>query len=120
MDSYKHSALLTDLYEFTMAYTYFKQNRHEDIAYFDMFVRTIPNQGGYILFNGLNQLIDQINNYKITEEDCAYLRSTGFFDEEFLNYLSNLKLTLDIWSIEEGTPVFANEPLVTVRGPLLR
>ena len=61
MNSYKHSALLTDLYEFTMAYTYFKQNRHEDIAYFDMFVRTIPNQGGYILFNGLNQLIDQIN-----------------------------------------------------------
>ena len=120
MNSYKHSALLTDLYEFTMAYTYFKQNRHEDIAYFDMFVRTIPNQGGYILFNGLNQLIDQINNYKITEEDCAYLRSTGFFDEEFLNYLSNLKLTLDIWSIEEGTPVFANEPLVTVRGPLLQ
>ena len=120
MNSYKHSALLTDLYEFTMAYAYFKQNRHEDIAYFDMFVRTIPDKGGFILFNGLNQLINQINDYKITEEDCTYLRSTGFFDEDFLDYLSNLKLSLDIWSIEEGTPVFANEPLVTVRGPLLQ
>ena len=93
MNSYKHSALLTDLYEFTMAYAYFKQNRHEDIAYFDMFVRTIPDKGGFILFNGLNQLINQINDYKITEEDCTYLRSTGFFDEDFLVYLSDLKLS---------------------------
>ena len=56
MDAYINSPLLTDLYEFTMAYTYFKQKKHEDIAYFDMFVRTIPDQGGYLIFNGLNQL----------------------------------------------------------------
>jgi len=120
MDAYLNSPLITDLYEFTMAYTYFKQNKHEDIAYFDMFVRTIPDKGGYLIFNGLNQLIEQINHYKFSLEDIEYLRSTKLFDEDFLNYLLNMKLTLDIWSIEEGTPVFANEPLVTVRGPLIQ
>lgn len=120
MDAYLNSPLLTDLYEFTMAYTYFKQKKHEDIAYFDMFVRTIPDQGGYLIFNGLNQLIDQINNYRFSEEDISYLRSLNFFDEEFLAYLLRLELKLDVWSIEEGTPIFANEPLVTVRGPLIQ
>ncbi len=120
MDAYTNSPLLTDLYEFTMAYTYFKQKKHEDIAYFDMFVRTIPDQGGYLIFNGLNQLIEQIKNYKFEERDLNYLRSLNLFDEEFLDYLKNMELKLDIWSIEEGTPVFTNEPLVTVRGPLIQ
>lgn len=120
MDAYLNSPLLTDLYEFTMAYTYFKQKKHEDIAYFDMFVRTIPDQGGYLIFNGLNQLIDQINNYHFSEEDINYLRSLHLFDEDFLNYLIKMELKLDIWSIEEGTPIFANEPLITVRGPLIQ
>ena len=117
MDAYINSPLLTDLYEFTMAYTYFKQNKHEDIAYFDMFVRTIPDQGGYLIFNGLNQLIEQINNYKFKESDIEYLRSLNLFDEDFLKYLKEMKLKLDIWSIEEGTPVLANEHLVTERRP---
>jgi nicotinate phosphoribosyltransferase len=120
MDAYLNSPLLTDLYEFTMAYTYFKQNKHEDIAYFDMFVRTIPDQGGYLIFNGLNQLINQINNYSFSDEDIQYLRSLEIFDEAFLSYIYNMELKLDIWSIEEGTPIFANEPLVTVRGPLIQ
>ncbi len=120
MDAYFNSALLTDLYEFTMAYTYFKKNKHEDIAYFDMFVRTIPDHGGYLIFNGLNQLINQINNYHFSENDIEYLRSLKLFDEDFLAYLMKMELKLDIWSIEEGTPVFANEPLVTVRGPLIQ
>lgn len=114
------SSLLTDLYEFTMAYTYFKEGIHEDIAYFDMFVRNIPDKGGYMLFNGLNQLIRQIQAYTFTTEDIQYLRSNGHYDEAFLSYLSDLKLDLDIWSVEEGTPVFANEPLMTVRGTLLQ
>lgn len=120
MDAYLNSPLLTDLYEFTMAYTYFKQKKHEDIAYFDMFVRTIPDQGGYLIFNGLNQLINQINNYHFSEEDINYLRSLNLFDEDFLSYLIKMELKLDIWSIEEGTPIFANEPLITVRGPLIQ
>jgi len=114
------SPLLTDLYEFTMAYTYFKENRHEDVAYFDMFVRRIPDQGGYMIFNGLNQLIKQIQNYAFSLEDIDYLRNNGFQDETFLDYLLHLKLGVDLWSVEEGVPVFANEPLVTVRGTLLQ
>lgn len=114
------SPMLTDLYEFTMAYSYFKENKHEDIAYFDMFVRTIPDKGGFLIFNGLNQLIRQLEDYHFTEDDLEYLRQTKRFDESFIEYLRTLKLSIDLWSIEEGTPVFANEPLITVRGTLLQ
>jgi nicotinate phosphoribosyltransferase len=109
-------SLLTDFYEFTMAYTYFKEKKHEDIAYFDMFVRNIPDNGGFLIFNGLNRLVDVIQNFKFTKKDIDFLRSSYKFDEDFLDYLLNMQLKIDIWSVEEGTPVFANEPLVTVRG----
>lgn len=114
------SPMLTDLYEFTMAYTYFKEGKHEEIAYFDMFVRTIPDKGGFMIFNGLNQLIRQLEAYRFTDDDLNYLHQTKRFDSEFIDYLKNLKLTVDVWSVEEGTPVFANEPLITVRGTLLQ
>ncbi len=117
---FRHSPLLTDLYEITMAYAYFEEDRHEEIAYFDMFVRTIPDQGGYMIFNGLNQLIEHIQNFKFQDEEIEYLRQSNRFSESFLKYLSNIKFTLDLWSIEEGTPVFGNEPLITVRGPLIQ
>jgi len=107
---------LTDFYEFTMAYTYFKENKHEDIAYFDMFVRNIPDGGGFMIFNGLNRLIDVIRHFKFTKSDMDFLRKSYHFDEAFLDYLLNMSLTIDVWSVEEGTPVFANEPLVTIRG----
>jgi len=108
--------LLTDFYEFTMAYTYFKEGKHEDIAYFDMFVRNIPDGGGFLIFNGLNRLIEVIRNFKFTQNDITFLRKNYHFDEEFLEYLLNMNLSIDVWSVEEGTPVFANEPLVTIRG----
>ncbi|KAF0226599.1 MAG: nicotinate phosphoribosyltransferase [Erysipelotrichaceae bacterium] len=112
--------LLTDFYEFTMAYTYFKENKHKDIAYFDMFVRTVPDNGGFMIFNGLDRLITVIENFKFTKADISFLKKTYGFDQDFLDYLLNMKLHLDIWSVEEGTPVFANEPLVTVRGNLIQ
>lgn len=108
--------LLTDFYEFTMAYTYFKEGKHEDIAYFDMFVRNIPDGGGFLIFNGLNRLIEVIRNFKFTQNDISFLRKNYHFDEAFLEYLLNMTLNIDVWSVEEGTPVFANEPLVTIRG----
>jgi nicotinate phosphoribosyltransferase len=117
---YKQLPLLTDFYEFTMAYTYFKENKHEDIAYFDMFVRKVPDDGGFMIFNGLNRLIDVIKEFHFTQSDIDYLRKVSSFDESFLSYLLNLKLTVDMWSIEEGTPVFPNEPLVTVRGTTIQ
>lgn len=118
--NYEQLPLLTDFYEFTMAYTYFKENKHEDIAYFDMFVRKVPDDGGFMIFNGLNRLIDVIKEFKFTQKDIDYLRKVSKFDEAFLDYLLNLRLSVDIWSVEEGTPVFPNEPLVTVRATTIQ
>ncbi len=112
----KSTVLLTDLYEFTMAYTYFKENTHEEIAIFDMFVRTIPDAGGFIIFNGLNNLIHQLSNYKFEDADIEYLRSLNKYDEDFLTYLRNMNLNIDLWAVEEGTPMFANEALIKVKG----
>ncbi len=113
-------SLLTDFYEFTMAYTYFKESKHEEIAYFDMFVRSVPDNGGYMIFNGLNRLIDVVQHFKFNSKDIDFLRKSYGFDESFLEYLLNMSLSIDVWSVEEGTPVFANEPLVTIRGTTIQ
>ena len=120
MIQHKDIVFLTDLYEFTMAHTFYKQNRHEEIVYFDMFTRKIPDNGGYLIFNGLSKLIDSINNFKFNEDHINYLRSLGLDDEGFLQYLLDMELELDIWAVPDGTVVFPNEPLVTVRGPLMQ
>ena len=112
-------SMLTDFYEFSMAYAYFKENRHEQIAYFDMFVRRLPDQGGYLIFNGLHRLVDVISNFAFDDDQITYLRSKNVFDEEFLTYLRNIKLSIDIWSVPDGTIVFNNQPLVTVRGTVI-
>lgn len=75
--------LLTDFYEYTMAYAYFKENKHEEIAYFDMFVRTIPDGGGFLILNGLHRFIDFVQNFHYTDAQIDYLRQTGYFDEDF-------------------------------------
>lgn len=110
---------LTDLYEFTMAYTYFKEGRHEDIVYFDMFTRKVPNQGGYLIFNGLAKMIESLNKFKFEQKHIDYLYSQGFTDKAFLDYLLNMNLNLDIWAVEDGTVVFPHEPLITVRGTVI-
>lgn len=112
--------MMTDFYEFTMAYAYFREKKHEEIAYFDMFIRRIPDEGGYLIFNGLNRLIDAMQSFQFTEAQLAYLTQTNCFDDEFIDYLRKLKMNLDIWSIEEGMPIFENEPLVTVRGTYIQ
>ncbi|MFV0254722.1 MAG: nicotinate phosphoribosyltransferase [Erysipelotrichaceae bacterium] len=113
-------SLLTDFYELSMAYAYYQEGRAEQIAYFDMFTRNIPDNGGYLVFNGLASFIEYYENFSFNEEDLAYLKDVGNFSDDFLDYLRNLKLTLDVWSVPEGTVVFANEPLVTVSGPLIQ
>jgi nicotinate phosphoribosyltransferase len=112
-------SMLTDFYEFSMAYAYFKENRHEQIAYFDMFVRRLPDQGGYLIFNGLHRLVEVISSFAFNDDQIDYLRSKNVFDEEFLRYLKNIKLSVDIWSVPDGTVVFNNQPLVTVRGNVI-
>lgn len=111
---------LTDLYEFSMAYTYFKENRHEEIVYFDMFARRVPNQGGYMIFNGISKLIESLNHFRFQKHHIDYLRSCGFEDEAFLQYLLDMKLEIDLWSLEDGTVAFPNEPMITVRGTVIQ
>lgn len=112
--------LVTDFYEYTMAYAYFKEGKHEEIGYFDMFVRKIPDGGGYLIANGLHRFIEFIQNFHYTEEQLAYLKSTGYFDDDFIDYLRHMEMDIDVWAVPEGTPVFGNEPLVTVRGKLIQ
>ena len=87
MIQHSDAVFLTDMYEFSMAYTYFKQNRHEEIVYFDMFTRKVPDKGGYLIFNGLSKLVEAINNFKFTQNHISYLRDSGYTDEAFLDYL---------------------------------
>lgn len=110
--------MLTDFYEITMANGYFKHGLKDKIAYFDMFYRKNPDNGGFAIVAGLEQLIEYLKNLRFDEEDIAYLRSKGF-DEDFLDYVRNFKFTCDVWAIPEGTPIFPNEPIVTVRGPVI-
>ena len=112
-------ALLSDFYEFTMSNGYYLKNMSNTIAYFDVFFRKIPDDGGYAIFAGLEQIIEYIKNLHFDESDITFLRKTNKFSEDFLNYLSNFKFTGDIWAVPEGTIVFPNEPIITVRAPII-
>ena len=116
----RNLTMLTDFYEFTMANGYLKNGLRDKIGYFDMFFRRIPDKGGYAIMAGLEQLCDYLQNLSFSEEDIEYLRSKGYFCEEFLDYLRNFKFECDVWAIPEGTPVFPGEPLVVVRGPVMQ
>ena len=120
MNEYWNTTMLTDYYELTMANGYYKLGMQDDIAYYDMFFRRIPDNGGFAIFAGLEEIIDFILNIKFTGQDIDYLRSKGMFDEGFLEYLRDFKFECDVWSVPEGTPVFPMEPLITVRGPVIQ
>lgn len=111
--------LLTDLYEITMANGYLENGKEREIAYFDMFFRTLPDGGGFAIMAGLEQLIAYIENLRFTEQDIAYLRGLEMFSKPFLEYLKRFRFTGDIWAVPEGTPIFPGEPIVTVRAPLM-
>lgn len=112
--------MLTDFYEITMANGYFESGMKDEIAYFDMFFREIPDKGGFVIMAGLEQVIKYMKDLDFTEEDIDYLRSKKCFSEGFLDYLKNFKFSCDVWAIPEGTPVFPYEPLITVRGPVIQ
>ena len=110
---------LIDFYELTMAYSDFKNNRVNDIVYFDAFFRKNMDNNGYSIFGGLAEIIDYLNNVKFTKEDIEYLRSLNCFDEEFLEYLKTFKFTGDVYSFVDGDVVFPNETCIRVRAPLI-
>ena len=110
--------LLTDFYELTMMQGYFKTGKNPRVV-FDAFYRRNPDNGGYAVCCGLEQVIDYVKNLTFSREDVAYLRSTGAFGEDFLEYLSTFRFSGDIWAIPEGTVIFPREPLVTVIAPIM-
>lgn len=112
--------LLTDFYEFTMANGYFAENMHNKIAYFDMFFRKVPDNGGFAIMAGVQTLVDILKNLEFTKEDISYLKSRELFSGDFIAYLENFKFSCDIWCIEEGMPIFPGEPILTVRGPIIQ
>ncbi|MDO4746021.1 MAG: nicotinate phosphoribosyltransferase [Bacillota bacterium] len=112
--------MLTDFYEITMANGYHNSGMTDDIAYFDMFFRKIPDGGGYAIFAGLEQVIEYLKGLEFTDEDIEYLRKKKLFNEEFLEYLKNFEFKCDVWAVPEGSIVFPHEPLITVRGPVMQ
>jgi len=112
--------LMEDFYEFTMSYGYFKNKMENKIACFDVFFRKVPDNGGYAIVAGLEQIIEFIENLHFDNEDLEYLKSLNKFDDEFIEYLRNFKFTGDVWAIPEGTPVFPYEPLITVKAPIIQ
>lgn len=116
----KNLTMLTDFYEFTMSNGFFVEGMGEKTVYFDMFYRTIPDNGGFAIMAGVEQVIDYLSNLKFSDGDIDYLRSKGIFAEEFLEYLRRFEFTCDVWAVPEGTPIFPGEPIVTVRGPAVQ
>ncbi len=112
--------MLCDFYELTMGNGYFKAGYKDRITHFDLFFRTIPDNGGYAIAAGLEQVIDYIRDLHFDEEDIAYLRSRDMFDEDFLAYLRDFRFTGDLFAVPEGTPVFPREPILTVRAPAIQ
>lgn len=115
----RNLTMLFDYYEMSMANGYFKKGMKDTIAYFDVFYRSNPDDGGYAIVAGLEQVIEYINDLHFDEDDIAYLREKGCFDEAFFQYLRSFKFTGDIWAVPEGTVVFPGEPLMTVRAPTM-
>ena len=119
LDVKRNLTTMTDFYELTMSAGYLDEGYVDKIAVFDMFFRRVPDGGGYAVMAGLQQFIDAVDHLEFTDEDIDYLRSTKAFDEKFLTYLANFKLHCNIWAIEEGMPIFPQEPIVTVEGPAI-
>lgn len=112
-------SMLCDFYELTMSNGYFKNGFYKKNVYFDLFFRKVPDNGGFAIAAGLEQVIEYIKDLHFDDNDIAYLKSKGIFDAQFLDYLRNFKFSGDIYAIPEGTPVFPNEPILTVKAPAI-
>lgn len=120
MLSKRNLTMLMDLYELTMANGIFDSELRDTITYFDMFFRRVPDEGGFAITAGLEQLIQYMNNLKFEKEDIDYLKGLNLFSSEFIDYLETFKFSCDVWAIPEGTIVFPKEPIITVKGPALQ
>lgn len=116
----RNLSMLMDLYELTMSNGIFTSDMRDTVTYFDMFFRRVPDEGGFAIMAGLEQLMEYLKNLKFTKEDVEYLRGLNLFCEDFLNYLENFEFQCDVWGIPEGTPIFPGEPILTVKGPAMQ
>ncbi len=115
----RNLTLLTDLYQLTMGYGFFKHGKHEEEVVFDLFFRKNALIT-YSIAAGLEQAMEYLLNWRFDEEDIEYLRSLHLFDENFLEYLKNMRFTGNVYAVKEGTPVFPGEPILTIRAPLIQ
>ena len=113
-------SMLCDFYELTMGNGYLQAGLQDRITYFDVFFRNVPDNGGFAICAGLEQLVRYIQKLHFAEEDIDFLGKKGIFSEEFLEYLRDFRFTGDIWAVPEGTPIFPREPVVTVRAPAIQ
>ena len=112
--------MLADFYEFTMANGYLESGIGDKVGTFEMFFRNVPDNGGYAIMAGVEQLIHYLEHLHFSEEDLEYFRSKKIFGEKFIDYLKNFKFECEVWAVPEGTPIFPQEPIVSVRGPVLQ
>lgn len=115
----RNLSLVMDFYELTMSQCYFNSENMDKIVTFDLFYRKNPDQGGFALFAGLEEIIGYIQNLHFDDNDIDYLRSLHTFSEDFLDYLRHFIFTGDLYAIKEGTPVFPNEPLIRVKAKII-
>lgn len=119
-ERFVNMTMLTDFYELTMANGYLRSGMKDVIGYFDAFFRKVPDDGGFAIMAGLEQIVDYMENLHFTDEDIEYLRGKGIFSEEFLEYLRDFEFACDVWAIEEGEVIFPNEPVIKVKGPIIQ
>ena len=120
MKAKTNMTMLCDFYELTMGNGYWSKGFQDQITYFDVFFRDVPDKGGFAIAAGLEQVADYIQNLHFSEADLDYLRSRKLFSEGFLDYLRNFRFTGDIYAVPEGTPIFPREPILTVRAPAIQ
>lgn len=115
----RNLTLLTDLYQLTMGYGFYRNKKHEEEVVFDLFFRK-NSLITYSIAAGLEQAMEYLLGWRFDDEDIAYLRFLRLFDEDFLEYLRNMRFTGDVYAVKEGTPVFPGEPILTVKAPLIQ
>lgn len=111
--------LLIDFYELTMGQAYFNEGMEKQTACFDLFFRTCPDKASFAIANGVQTILKFLENFHFSEEHVEYLRSLGRFSPEYLNYLKTVKFTGDVYAVPDGTIVFPNEPIITIKAGLL-
>ena len=111
--------LLIDFYELTMGQGYFNKKVHDNVAYFDLFFRRVPDNGSFVIANGVKKCVEFLEQFYFSKEDIEYLKGLNLFSEDYIECLSKIRFTGDMWAVEDGTVVFPNEPVITIRAPLL-